>query len=131
MKTVLVFIRMTLVFWLKVVMIEWLHYWGGNRRLVEEIGNSYLLCLLWHVLTHLSMKWAMWFNKVTHCFVAFIQCTETCRTVSESSSSSGSLSSNSCLMSASVGMGKVGFSCLSSVDEKGDFYIVFEMPMWA
>jgi hypothetical protein len=62
---------MTLVFWLKVVMvIEQLHYRGGDGRLVEERGNSCLLCLLQHVRTDLflwcydsmritlSMKWA-------------------------------------------------------------------------
>jgi hypothetical protein len=70
-ETVLVFIRMTLVFWLKgVVVIEQLHYRDGDRTLVEERGNNCLLCVLRHVLTHLflwgydsmcmtlSMKWA-------------------------------------------------------------------------
>jgi hypothetical protein len=62
---------MALVLWLKIVMvIEQLHYKGGDRRLVEERGNNCWLCLVQPVLTHLfllcydsmlvtlSMKWA-------------------------------------------------------------------------
>jgi hypothetical protein len=68
---VFVFTGITLVFWLKVVMvIEQLHGRGGDRRLVEERGNYCLLCLLPRVLAHLflwchdsihvtlSVKWA-------------------------------------------------------------------------
>jgi hypothetical protein len=80
----------------------------------------------------LSMKWAAsekWCT-VTHCLVAFHQCTETSKAVSESSSSSGSLCCNSCLRCASVGMRRAGFRCLLSVEEMGDFYIVFEMSLW-
>ena len=121
-----------------------LHYSVGDRRLIEDRGNNCLLCLLRHVLTHLflwrydsmritlSMKWAAsekWYI-VIHCLVAFHQCTETSKTVSESSSSSGSLRSNSCSRCASVGMRRAGFSCLLSVEEMGDFYIVFEMFLW-
>jgi hypothetical protein len=69
-------------------------------------------------------------DTVTHCLVAFLQCTETSKTVSESSSSSGSLCCDSCLRCASVGMRRAGFSCLLSVEEMGDFYIVFEMSLW-
>jgi hypothetical protein len=80
----------------------------------------------------LSMKWAAsekWYT-VTHCLVAFLQCTETSKTVSESSSSFGSLCSNSCSRSASVGTRGAGFSCLLNVEETGDFYLVFEMSLW-
>jgi hypothetical protein len=77
------------------------------------------------MLVTLSMKWAAsekWY-AVTHCLVAFFQCTETSKTVSETSSSV-SLCCNSCSRSALVGMRRAGSSCLLSEEEMGDFYCV-------